>query len=160
MRKLRLYIETSVWNFYFADDAPEKKEITKEFFEQVLKGMYDVYMSRVVLDEIDRCPEPKRSNLFKLIEKCQPIGLDVGDEAEELAVKYMQKGLVPERKEEDALHIAVATVAEMDAVITWNYRHMIGLRRSELFHSTNLEEGYTKRIEITTPMGVGFDESG
>ena len=158
MRKLKLYIETSAWNFYFADDAPEKKEITKEFFEQVFKGMYDVYTSRIALDEIERCPEPKRKDLFKLIEKCKPTRLDVGKEAEGLATKYMAKGLVPERKEEDALHIAVATIAEMDAVITWNYRHMIGLRKSELFHSTNLEEGYTKRIEIITPIGVGFDE--
>lgn len=29
MRKLKLYIETSTWNFFFADDAPEKMEITK-----------------------------------------------------------------------------------------------------------------------------------
>ncbi len=159
MRKLKLYLETSAWNFYFADDAPEKMEITKEFFGQVFKGVYAVYTSRVALDEIERCPEPKRSDLFKLIEKSEPTMLEVGDEAEELAVKYMEKGLVPERKEEDALHIAVATVTEMDAVVTWNYRHMIGLRKSELFHSTNLEEGYTKRIEIITPMGVGFDES-
>jgi hypothetical protein len=28
MRKLKLYLEASVWNFYFADDAPEKMEVT------------------------------------------------------------------------------------------------------------------------------------
>jgi hypothetical protein len=35
MKKLQLYLETSVWNFYFADDAPEKREITVLFFERV-----------------------------------------------------------------------------------------------------------------------------
>jgi hypothetical protein len=44
LRKLKLYIETSVWNFYFADDAPEKKEITREFFDMVFKGAYDIYI--------------------------------------------------------------------------------------------------------------------
>lgn len=26
MKKLKLYLDTSVWNYAFADDAPEKKE--------------------------------------------------------------------------------------------------------------------------------------
>jgi len=45
MKKLKLYLETSVWNFYFADDAPEKKEATIQFFEQVKKGKYEIYLS-------------------------------------------------------------------------------------------------------------------
>ena len=32
MRKLKLYLDTSVWNFFFADDAPEKRDVTKDFF--------------------------------------------------------------------------------------------------------------------------------
>ena len=36
MSKLKkLYLETSAWNFYFADDAPEKQAATLQFFEQV-----------------------------------------------------------------------------------------------------------------------------
>lgn len=38
MRRLKLYLETSVWNFYFADDAPEKRDITRQFFEQIQRG--------------------------------------------------------------------------------------------------------------------------
>jgi len=38
MRKLKLYLDTSVWNFFFADDAPEKRDITKEFFDSVKRG--------------------------------------------------------------------------------------------------------------------------
>jgi hypothetical protein len=29
---MKLYIETTVPNFLFADDAPEKKAVTEEFF--------------------------------------------------------------------------------------------------------------------------------
>ncbi len=35
MRKLKLYLDTSVWNFFFADDAPDKRDITKRFFDSV-----------------------------------------------------------------------------------------------------------------------------
>jgi len=50
MRKLKLYLETSVWNFYFADDAPEKKEITLDFFNEIKKGKFDIYISKIVFN--------------------------------------------------------------------------------------------------------------
>ena len=44
MKRPQPYIETSVWNFYFADDAPEKKEITLTFFEKIRQGEYEIYI--------------------------------------------------------------------------------------------------------------------
>jgi hypothetical protein len=50
MKKLRLYLDTSIINFIFADDAPEKKTITKDFFENYVKqGVFDVFISDVVM---------------------------------------------------------------------------------------------------------------
>jgi hypothetical protein len=49
------YLDTSVINFLFADDAPEKQEITIDFFDHyVLPQVYEVYVSAVVIDEISR----------------------------------------------------------------------------------------------------------
>jgi len=159
MRKLKLYLETSVWNFFFADDAPEKMDVTKEFFDSVRRGFYEVYISEVVLKEINNAPKDKRDRLTKLIDQCAPIRVDIVEEAEKLASIYLEKKIVPETKRDDALHIAIATAFEMDAVITWNYRHLANLRKAELFYSANLEAGYFKRIEIVTPMEVIRDES-
>jgi len=61
MRKLKLYIDTSVWNFYFADDAPEKRDVTKDFIDLVRKEQYEVFISEVVVKEINDAPEPKRA---------------------------------------------------------------------------------------------------
>ncbi|MEW6187094.1 MAG: hypothetical protein AB1585_15280 [Thermodesulfobacteriota bacterium] len=54
MKRLQLYLETSVWNFYFADDAPEKKQITIAFFEKVKQGEYDIFISDAVITEIEK----------------------------------------------------------------------------------------------------------
>ncbi len=54
MRKPQLYLETSVWNFYFADDAPEKREITRRFFEKIKQDEYEVFISDAVIGEIDK----------------------------------------------------------------------------------------------------------
>ena len=158
MRKLKLYIETSVWNFFFADDAPEKRDITKQFFASIEEGLYEIYISEVVVREINNAPEPKRTTLFNLVNKYNPVELESTQEANELAELYIGRGIIPQNKREDGFHVAIATVFELDAVISWNYRHLASLRKSELFNSVNLESGYTKRLEIVTPMEVSKDE--
>ncbi len=154
MRKLKLYLDTSVWNFFFADDAPEKRDVTKEFFGLVQQGQYEVFISAVVVKEINDAPGPKRDQLGELIKTCQVAELEITGEADELAKSYMSRGIVPEKKEDDALHVAIATVAEMDALVTWNFQHLANLRKAELFHSVSLEMGYFKKLEIITPMEV------
>ena len=49
---------------------------------------------------------------------------ELNEEALYLARKLMQKGPIPERAKDDALHIALATVHGMDYLLTWNCRHI------------------------------------
>ena len=154
MRRLKIYIETSTWNFVFAEDSPEKMAITKDFFEVVRRGVYEIYISDIVLLEIERAKDDIRRKLSGLINEYRPKEIQSSDEIEDLAQEYLAKKIVPSHKREDALHIAIATVEELDAVVTWNYRHMANLRKAELFYSVNVEMGYHKRLEIITPTEV------
>ena len=158
MKKLSLYLETSVWNFIFADDAPEKRDITKEFFINIKQGQYEIFISQTVLNEIDRADERKRAQLMQLIKEHQPKELNITQEVIDLSKEYILQKIIPEEKVEDAIHVAVATVYEMDALITWNNRHLANLRKMEIINGINLKEGYTKHIEIVNPMEVISDE--
>ena len=158
MRKLKLYLDTSVWSFFYADDAPEKKDVTKEFFDLAKRDFYEVYISEAVLDEINGSPENIRARLTALVKKFSPIELELTQEVKELSRFYSEREIVPEKKITDALHVAVATVNELDALVTWNYRHLANLRKEELFHGASLEKGYFKKVEIVTPMEVLSDE--
>ena len=159
MRKLKLYLDTSVWSFFFADDAPEKRDITKVFFESVSEGSYEIFFSEVVIRELNNAPEPKRTSFAKLLEKLNPTKLEITNEIEELASLYIERGVVPIAKRDDALHVSIASVYEMDAVITWNYHHLANLRKAEVFNGINLEQGFTKHLKIVTPMEVSRYES-
>ena len=160
MKKLKLYIETSAWNFVLAEDAPEKMAITKEFFEQVTRGAYEIYASEVVIAEINLSPEGIKAKLLALINKHKPVMLDLTDEAERLADTYIERKIIPDKKTEDAMHVAIATLEELDAVVTWNYKHLANIRKSELFFSVNLSLGFHKKVEIITPWEVvGYVES-
>ena len=154
MKKLKLYIETSTWNFIFADDAPEKRDLTHEFFSVVKKGVYDIFVSEIVTNEIFRASLEKRHKLMKEIDKYQPIQLETNDEMRRLAQAYMEAKIVPAKKIEDALHVAIATAHGLDAVISWNFDHLANLRKADSFNGVNMTYGYSKRIEIVTPMEV------
>lgn len=158
MRKPKLYLETSVWNFYYADDAPEKRDITREFFQNVKEGLYEIYISPTVIEEVGKAGENKKRLLIELIRKHQPQMIEIDEESTDLSKKYLESGVIPIRKVEDAIHVAVSTVYEMDALISWNYRHLANLRKKELIQSVNLMEGYTKTLDIITPMEVISNE--
>ncbi len=70
INKSTIYLDTSVINFLFADDAPEKKEITIDLFKNFIKlGIYDAYISGFVIQEINQTnDEAKRKKLLKVIE--------------------------------------------------------------------------------------------
>jgi hypothetical protein len=65
MRKPQLYLETSVWNFYFADDAPEKKEITRTFFKKIRHGEYETFISDAVIEEIGRANDVEYDQIMR-----------------------------------------------------------------------------------------------
>jgi len=70
---------------------------------------------------------------------------------------YLQEGVVPAKFRDDARHIAVAVVNELDAVISWNYRHMVNIVTKRRVNAVNLKTGY-KQIEILSPEEVLFYE--
>ena len=70
-KKLKIYLDTSVINFLFADDAPEKKEITEEFFvNYISKEIFEIYISSIVVEELERTKDLiKREKLLNIIRR-------------------------------------------------------------------------------------------
>ena len=51
------------------------------------------------------------------------------------------------------LHIAFATVADVDVLVSWNFRHIVRLDKIRLFNAVNIEQGY-KPVSIYSPREV------
>ncbi len=156
-KKLRLYFDTSIFNFAFADDAPHEKEVTLRLIAEIKKGKYEVYISVVVLREIKEAGKKKANQLMGLINDLQPFELEFDKECYELASEYIKRGIIPKKYEDDAFHIAVASVNDIDAVISWNFKHIVKLKTKKEVVGTNLLMGY-KEIEIYSPLEVADNE--
>ena len=55
-------------------------------------------------------------------------------DAATLAAHYMAAKVVPVRYAEDADHVAVAVVHKMDMVVSWNFKHLVNVRREKGFN--------------------------
>jgi hypothetical protein len=52
MRKLSIYVETSVWSHAFADDAPDARDATLKFLDAARQDRYDLFVSEGVRSSI------------------------------------------------------------------------------------------------------------
>ncbi|MEQ8169537.1 MAG: PIN domain-containing protein [Candidatus Eremiobacterota bacterium] len=157
MKKLKLYLETSIWSYYYSEDIQCKMEATREFLQVVRKGNYDIYISRFVYQEINNTEDFKRNQLLKLICAYKPVELEVTSEAYKLADKYIKTHTLPRSSHTDAMHVATASIYNLDALISWNCRHLANLNRKSRINGINIQNNY-KAIDIITPMEVMYYE--
>lgn len=153
MERNTLYLDTSVLNFFFEDKDLEKANSTRELFREIRNGKFNAYISELVLREIGKTRGLKRERLLSLINTYKIPWLEVTPECMELTEKYMGRKIFPSKYRDDGLHIAIATVHQIDVVVSWNLRHMVKLRTRREVKAINIVEGY-KEIEICTPMEV------
>ena len=162
MKRLRIYLDTSVISFLSADDAPEKRDVTVEFFEEQIR-LYDAAISDVVLFEIGKTTDPmKRRRLEEVVEKYRLAILELSPEQmtqiEELADGYVRDDIIPLKKREDALHVAISTVLEFDVLLSWNFRHLANIHKQIQINAFNESSGYLKRLNLLTPLEVMDEE--
>lgn len=153
MKKFSLYIETSVWNFLFADDAQDKKIVTERFFDEVETGKYDIFISETVRAEFMAAPDIKRRMLFDVINRYDPVMLEADEEVYSLAEAYVRNGVLSQKHFRDLLHLAYASVHGMKALISWNQKHIVKMRTYDLVNAINCVQGYHD-VQIRTPQEV------
>lgn len=153
MRVPKVYIETSVFNFVFADDAPEKRQDTLALFDEIRQGRYIPYASDTVIGELDKATEPKRTKMLSLIGEYGLTVLPVTSEALLLARLYIAESVIPQKYATDSIHIAVASVQDLDFIISFNFKHIVKRKTITMTEAINLREGY-KRIGIFSPTEV------
>jgi hypothetical protein len=83
--------------------------------------------------------------------------LTLDEEAKELAEAYIAADVISAKMRADAQHIALATVGRVDVLTSWNFKHIVNLRRIHGYNSVNLRRGYPL-LEIRTPREVLTDE--
>ena len=109
-----------------------------------------------MLQEIDQAPDDVRFSLMTHVRRLQPLVLSESRESLSLAQEYIAARVLPASSRDDARHVAIATVAGSDALISWNFRHLVNLRRKQLVQAVNTRLGHPL-IEIVSPEEVVYE---
>ena len=153
VKRLKLYLDTSVLNFVFASEVPEHQRTTTALFKAIDLGVYEGWISDVVMKEIERAPARKRAQLEGLIAAHALQNLPVTEAAVALAAKYVSERVIPAKHEDDALHIALAVVHHMDIIVSWNFEHIVKVGTRRKVSAICQLVGYPL-IEIASPEEV------
>lgn len=148
MRKLRAYIDTSVLGEVFDD---EFREATSAFFQQARQGRFDIVVSVLVQEEISSAPDNVRGFFGSVIEYAEAT--TPSRESIVLQQAYLDAGVVTRKWADDALHVATATVAECDMIVSWNFKHIVHYDKKRKYNAVNALHGYGG-IDILTPAEV------
>jgi len=153
MRKLRLYLDTSVIGDLDAPENSDRGMITKEFFRIVATtpNEYELFISPTGMGEINAAPVEKRQILLALLRSLNYIALPENREAHNLARLYVEEGVLPARHIKDLTHIAYAVCARCDYILSWNMKHFVRIQTISRVNAVNAIYRYPNVI-IATPV--------
>ena len=152
MKKLKIYLETTLFNYYF-DELREAHNATVMLFKDIASGKYEAYTSDYVVNELEDTKSEKREKMLELIKKYNIIVLGLDYEAERLADNYVEQGIIPQKYRTDGVHIAVAAVNNINMIISMNFQHIVKRKTKLGTSNINISQGYNA-VEIYNPMEV------
>lgn len=122
------------------------------FFDDIKSGRFILVISTILLRELDRAPEHVQRVLVDLPAESIEI-VEYADEIRLLRDAYLEAGVVGSQAKSDAEHVAYASVAEADFVVSWNFKHIVHFDRISGYQAVNMLNGY-RTINIYSPREV------
>jgi hypothetical protein len=71
---------------------------------------------------------------------------------------YLAAGILDPQSSDDATHVAAATVARADAIVSWNFKPIVRIDKMRAYNQVNLQAGFGL-LSIASPQEVRFDEA-
>lgn len=149
MKKTRIYVDTSVIG---GCCDPEFQDWSRGLLSDFQAGTFLLFLSELTDAEIQDAPEDVQ-NIYTEFRECTDRILDLTSEAIELADAYLDHNILTQNFRNDARHIAIATVAGADLLVSWNFKHIVHFEKIQRFNAVNIEMGY-KTILIYSPREV------
>ena len=151
MKKLRIYLDTSIIGYLYQEAQPEKMADTQRLWEQIKNGEYETLISDLLLEELGNNPnEEIRNILLEFLAEIDYEIVSVTPEIERLAVMIISHGILTKKSYDDCLHIAIALVHNCNLLVSWNFKHLVNIRTINGVRAISNLEGY-RNIDIVTP---------
>ena len=147
--KRRIYTDTSVIGGVLDVEFTQSSQLLMDAFRP---GEATLVLSSLTELELLSAPSGVQATLAQVPEVHRER-VEMTEEALVLAGLYIDARAIGPANRADAQHIAIARVSRVDALVSWNFKHIVNLQRIQAYNSVNLREGYPI-LEIRTPREV------
>lgn len=145
----RVYIDTSIIGGYFDE---EFEFYTKLFFEKVEQGKFKIIISDILTTELKGAPD----EVLTFYDSVSPTQVEYVEQTKDsiwLGEEYLNEGVVGKASRTDCRHIALATMINADILVSWNFKHIVNIKRIRGYNSVNIRNGH-RILEIRTPREI------
>ena len=150
MKKLKLYLDTSVISHLEAPDTPEKMQETLALWKDIKAGKYEIVISSVLVEEIEKCIQPKKSIMYDFLSEIDYETIKSDSVIDEIGSEIIRLGILTEKSWDDCLHIACAIVSSCNYIVSWNFKHMVNIKTINGVRAITNLLGYSS-IDIIAP---------
>jgi predicted nucleic acid-binding protein len=158
MKKLKLYLDTSVISYLDQQDAPEKMAETRLLWEKIKAGAYEVVLSEVDFLKLDDCDSKKRETLYNYLEQIPYTTVRTDSKAVKIAERFIDLGILKQNSIDDCRHIANAIVSGCDAIVSWNFQHIANPKTQKGVKAVTAQEGYNDLFIYTPTFLIGDND--
>lgn len=127
--KPTVYLETTIISYLTAEPSRDMvtaghQQITHEWWNNYRQD-FELFISQLVVKEIRAGNPVMATKRLALIHDLKALAMT--ETALNLAQSLIAGGPLPQKAADDALHIALAAVYEMDYLLSWNCKHITNL---------------------------------
>jgi hypothetical protein len=150
--KMNVYLETSFISYLtgaFSRDlvVAANQQVTQDWWAKRKKD-FNLFISEFVFQEARKGDSEASDKRILILETLQI--LETNEAAIYLAEKFIKSKIIPKKATQDSLHIAIATIHEMNYLLTWNCTHIANAEIQKGISKIIQNEGYEMPI-ICTP---------
>jgi len=150
--KKRIYIDTSIPSAYYTlrtdENALAKQRVTQYWWNEYA-NQFSLTSRTAVIAELTRGKSDATQARCALIESIEL--LPITDRTLQIAQVYINRLVMPQDPHGDALHIAIASFHNVDAILTWNLAHIANPNKIHLIQQVNRALGLSTP-NLTTPL--------
>ena len=147
----RIYIETTIPSSYYTlrtdEESLIRQKLTRQWWDEYA-ALFILTSSTAVVQELRRGREQITLNRISLLEGVELFDPTV--EISQIAQIYMERLIMPQEPQGDALHLAIASFYRVDILLTWNCTHLANPNKFDFITRINRELGLTTP-ELKTP---------
>jgi hypothetical protein len=150
MRTPRVYLDTSVISHLDQPDKHFEYEYSLRLWQEIIAGNFNVWLSDVVFDELDRCKPEKREILYEFLAQINYNEFLISNESKALAEVVIDRKFLPKNCVNDSRHIVAALQEEGEFLLSWNIKHLANYKTNQNIRLIAIEE-YKRELAIVQP---------